>query len=337
MTLKKWLPPGYEDEMSLYGVIARIKSKQWNLALVDLEKIIKKLEATPEAISREEILDSRLNQRQQLNESSEINHFFEKSIGFISMLTEPAYQVVYLASLSFLYENTDQKKESEEALCYAIKLAETFDCEWERVSCFIKLSSWYEELEFQEDSLKYLDRAFELAKLLEDQDGRDLDLCKVAEAYGRLGRDDLAIEIASLVEEKYRAAIRVFMPLIWDCCREKQADRLIKLLKASKIVEGWWPLIDEAISNYGRDADGLYPLSYDYEAALRFIEAVKGRPHDEIGGLICLAGICSRRDKKVMALELMDRAYRVALKMKPEADKIAAKEWVFSEYKSMDF
>jgi hypothetical protein len=78
MTLKKWLPPGYEAEMSLYGVIARIKSKQWNLALVGLEKIIKKLEATPEAISREEILDSRLNQRQQLSESSELIIFIQK-------------------------------------------------------------------------------------------------------------------------------------------------------------------------------------------------------------------------------------------------------------------
>lgn len=140
------------------------------------------------------------------------------------------------------------------------------------------------------------------ATLVEDVDERDFSLCDVAYAYGEIGLNDLAIEIAKLIYDKFRADLRIFDPLIQDSINLAQHEQVLKFIEASENIGETWA-VRRAIERYTRLAD--------YEHPLHFIEKLK-LPESKILVLADLAKAHLQAGNSETAMKLRSQALSLA-------------------------
>lgn len=254
----------------------------------------------------------------------------------------------------------DQRARACEILSEALELAKTIEID-SRVYKFIEIADTYAELNLTEKSLEVLnqtletvqemsydggratqlsevgkrfvakglidrgfnllEQALELAKIIEDVDERDLALCNIAYAYGEAGQDDFAFEIAALIEDEFRAALRVFSPLAEDCIQLGQHDRVLKIINAAEQIDSGTFVASEAIR--------AYATVKDYNRPLQFVDEIKSAD----GKISVLADIAKQHLKaghKETALEILNRATAIAATIKDKNSRSFAHDLIDS-------
>jgi tetratricopeptide (TPR) repeat protein len=236
----------------------------------------------------------------------------------IALIPESWQQSSYLNDVARVCVELGLTEKCIEVLNQALEVAQTIPYENLKAHELSKIGGCYVEAGLTGQGLELLDQALQIAKTLEDVDERDLTLCEIASEYGEIGQVDLAIEIAGLVEDKYRADSRVFGHL---------AARFVILERHDQVQQFIEAAYDKPSAIL--DAMGAYERTGDYERMLQFIDEVEP-PVNKVSALASLAKAYLKADQKDKALETLDHASTIAATLQDRNYRSFAKETIAS-------
>lgn len=139
-----------------------------------------------------------------------------EAIERIKSLPDSRSRTYCLIDISKTCRDLDLKDLSLEVLAQALELVETYEDDNLKAMNLNDIGYQYINLDQTNRGFELLETAFQLATNLEDVDERDLILCDIAGNYGDLGRIDMTLKIARLIQDPYRVEFRVLKPLQID-------------------------------------------------------------------------------------------------------------------------
>lgn len=211
-----------------------------------------------------------------------------------------------------------------DTLNQALKAAQAMSCNSTKSTKLSEIGSKYVELGLEKQGLEILDQAFQLAQVLNDADDRDLTLCDVAYAYGKVGQYDLAIDISRMVvEDEFRAALRILEPLVKEALHLGLTKEVLKLIKAAQDIGFETFVIRSVIEHYVGMRDFDYP-----HQLVKVIES----PDSKISILVDLAKIHFQEENCTEGSDLLHEANAIAEGIEDESSRAFAKDIVNSIY-----
>lgn len=255
------------------------------------------------AIARkiQDLIDSTI-EKTKATERESVLQALSNALEETEKLFDSLQKVSYLNDIANSYAALGSTEKCIEVLSQALEDTQGIEYDSNKASELSKIGSTYIKLGLAEQGFDLLDQALQIAKSSKDIGEFyeiDFAFCDLAYAYGEAGRNDVALEIASLIEDEFRVVLRVFSSLAQEYVRLGQYDQVIRFIQAARTTHYEMFVVGMVIK--------ACLAVGDYDHVLQFIEMLDN-PTDKISALTDLAEAHLKAGHQEKAWELLDQA-----------------------------